>query len=356
MHGIRPARWWREPRGSRRGQRQADRPGSWAEQRGTQRRRLAVSSAFALFALCLGAAAMAVGCGGQGRPSVRQAADRCANEQLSCAQLVELGLTYPYRRERRSYLFIDGAAFPYVRVTRQLLGDSLVAARGEVMTAAALIHTLQASQPRGPLTPVLAYGANANVNALTRKYLSPEEPMHDVIPVIKGRLADYDVTWTPQLVFNGAMPSTLVPSPRTDVSVWTTWLGGAELHRMNATEGVGSLYSAGRLTGARLRSPGPPVNDPMVYVDCRGPLRVGTSTLAVAGVPAEHRRFVPVTAPTALSRVAPTLDWRASPLSLIVDNVRHPAQRQARDQKLAALATPVADPRYRPSIRCRDAS
>jgi len=58
-----------------------------------------------LFAVCLGAVGMAVGCGGQGRASVdAQPADRCANEQLRCAQLVELGLTYPYRRERRSYL------------------------------------------------------------------------------------------------------------------------------------------------------------------------------------------------------------------------------------------------------------
>ena len=60
--------------------------------------------------------------------------------------------------------------------------------------------------------------------------------MHAVIPVIKGRLADYDVTWTPQLVFNGAMPSTLIPSPGTEVS-GTTWVGSAELHHMNATEG-----------------------------------------------------------------------------------------------------------------------
>jgi hypothetical protein len=171
-------------------------------------------------------------------------------------------------------------------------------------------------------------------------------------PVIKGRLADYDVTWTPQLVFNGDMPSTLVPSPGTEVSVWTTWLSSAELGRMNATEGVGSLYSAGHLTGARLRSPGRQVDDPLVYVNCRGPLRVGNSTLAVAGVPAEHRRFLPVDSARALSRVAPTLDWRAGPVSLILDNVRHPARRQARDQKLAGLAARVADPRYRPSIRC----
>jgi hypothetical protein len=306
-----------------------------------------------VFGLCLGAAVLASGCGGQGGASATtQAADRCANQRLSCAQLVELGLSYPYRRERGSYLFIDGAAFPYVRVTRQLLGDSLVLVGRDVTTAAALIRLLHAPQRRGPLTPVLAYGANANVDALTRKYLSPADPVAAVIPVIKGRLADYDVTWTPQLVLNGAMPSTLVPSPGTEVSVWTTWLAGAELRRMNATEGVGSLYSAGRLRGARLRFPGPPVRDPLVYVDCRGPLRIGDETLAVAGVPAKHRRFVALTSAPALGRVAPALEWRTSALSLIIDNVRHPSVRRMRDRRLAALAAPVLDPRYRPTVGC----
>jgi hypothetical protein len=308
-----------------------------------------------VFGVGLGAAVLAAGCSGHGGAPTR-AGDRCANEHLSCAELVELGLTYPYRRERGSYLFVDGAAFPYLRVTRQLLGDSLVSAAGEVMSAAALIRLLHAPRRRGALTPVLAYGANANVDALRRKYLSPTHPMAAVIPVIKGRLADYDVTWTPQLVFNGAMPSTLVASPGTEVSVWTTWLAGAELRRMNATEGVGTLYSAGRLRGAHLRLPGPPVRDPLVYVDCRGPLRIGDETIAVAGVPAAHRRFLARSSAAALDRVAPALDWRASALSLIVDNVRHPSWRRARDRRLAALATPVSDPRYRPSVGCGGAS
>jgi hypothetical protein len=308
-----------------------------------------------VFGVCLGAAVLAAGCGGQGAgPGSTQAANRCAGAQLSCAQLVELGLTYPYRRERGSYLFVNGVAFPYVRVTRQLLGDSLVSAAGDVMTAAALIRLLHAPQRRGPLTPVLAYGANPNVDALTRKYLSPSDPMSAVIPVIKGRLADYDVTWTPQLVVNGAMPSTLTPSPGTEISIWTTWLASAELRRLNATEGVGTQYSVGRLRGARVRFPGPPVHDPLVYVDCRGPLRVGDQTLAVAAVPAQRRRFVPLSSAAALDRVAPTLHWRESALSLIVDNVRHPSARQARDQRLAALAAPVLDPHYRPSAGCGD--
>ena len=305
----------------------------------------------------IGVAAVVAGCAGNaGRSASTQAADRCVGQRVSCAELVELGLTYPYRRERGSYLFVDGAAFPYVRVTRGLLDDSLVSVRGEVMTAAALTRLLGAPSPRGSLTPVLAYGANANVDALTRKYLSAATPMSAVIPVIKGRLSGYDVTWSPQLVFNGAMPSTLTPSPGTVVSVWTTWLGNAELRRMNATEGVGRLYSAGRLRGVRLRVPGPPVRDPLVYEDCRGPLRIGGRTLAVAGVPAQHRRFSALDSSAAMRQVAPALDWPGTAAALIVDNVRNPARRRDRDRTLAGLAAVVPDPHYRPFAACRAGS
>jgi hypothetical protein len=300
---------------------------------------------------------VAAGSGGPtGRSASVRAADRCPGALLGCAQLVELGLTYPYRRERGSYLFVDGAAFPYVRITPRLLGDSLVAVHGDTMTAAALIGLLGVPRPQGGLTPTLAYGANANVDALTRKYEPPTRPMHAVIPVIKGRLSAYDVTWSPQLVFNGAMPSTLVPSPGTLVSTWITWLGARELRRMNATEGVGSLYSVGRLRGVHLRAPGPRIADPLVYEDCRGSLRIGNETPAVAGVPAERRRFPALTSPAALRQVAPTFGWGASATALVVDNVRHPARRRARDRVLATLAAAVPDPHYRPSVTCAHAA
>ena len=308
-------------------------------------------------AACLvvvGVAAATSGEGAQARAATMTAVpNRCPGQVLTCAQLVELGLTYPYRREPGSYLFVGGRAVPYVALTSDLLGNSLVSAHGQTMTAAALLQALRVAPPAGPLTPVLAYGANANVDALRRKYLSPGARFTAVVPVIKGRLPDYDVTWTPQLVSNGAMPATLTPSPGTEVSAWTTWLGIDELRRMNATEGVGTLYSAGRLRGAALRAPGPSVGDPLVYVDCRGPLRVRGRTLAIAAVPAAHRRFAGVSSAEALRRVEPALGWRGTAAALIRDNVRHPARRRARDRALAALATSVSNPHYRPSIPCR---
>ena len=211
------------------------------------------------------------------------------------------------------------------------------------MTVTTLLGVLGVRPPRGPLTPVLAYGANANVDALTRKYVSAAAPVAAVIPVIDGRLSGSDVTWTPQLVFNGAMPSTLTPSPGTEVSVWTTWLGSVELRRMNATEGVGTLYSAGRLRGARLRAPGPSVRDPLVYIDCRGPLRVGERSRSAPSLqravasPGSRR-------PRRSAWSRPRWGWRGPAVALIGDNVRNPAQRRARDRTLARWPHPSPTP------------
>jgi hypothetical protein len=281
------------------------------------------------------------------------ASDSCGGQQLSCEQLVALGLSYPYPREPGSYLFVNGAAYPYAGLSHQSLMDATVRAGGMALSARALLDRLglggQADQVR---TPVIAYGSNANVDALTRKFVTSGFPGQAVIPVIKGTLRNFDVTWSPELAFNGAMPATVVPSPGTSVSIWVTWLDRAELEQMNATEGVGTEYSYGFLSGARLNLPGPTVARPGIYVDCSGALRVHGRVLAVSGVPASQRRFRAVDSSGALSQAAAVLGWRGPVFDLLLDNVRSPALRASRSSSLKALGTQLPEPGYTAASRC----
>jgi hypothetical protein len=216
-----------------------------------------------------------------------------------------------------------------------------------VVTARELLERLgDAGQADVPRVPVIAYGSNANVDALTRKFLNSTFRGEVVIPVIKGTLHGFDVAWSPQFVFNGAMPATIVPSSGTSVSVWITWLDSAELRWMNETEGVGTLYSFGVLGGTRLDAAGPRARRPGLYVDCFGALRVDGETLAVRAVPARHRTFVAVGSADALARVAPLIGWRGSVFDLLLDNVRFPAHSASRSRALKALAIQPAVPGY----------
>ncbi len=160
---------------------------------------------------------------------------------LTCEQLVALGYAYPYAREAGSYLFVNGAAY---RCVDPLNGPPMYApvqVGSKVVTAAKLLKALgRADHIPRRRRPVIGYGSNAAVSALTRKYVAPGVPEPAVIPVTRAWLSDYDGVWSPHLAFNGAMPATIVPPPGTVVEVWITWLDDLELRRMNQTEGVGT--------------------------------------------------------------------------------------------------------------------
>ena len=86
----------------------------------------------------------------------------------SCPDLVYQGLTYPFPRLAGSYLFVDGAAYPYLRVTDHLLGDSTVQLpdRSEIAVGDLLFTAGQI-----PLTPDGTM-VEGDVEAQTRQVLA----------------------------------------------------------------------------------------------------------------------------------------------------------------------------------------
>ena len=277
----------------------------------------------------------------------------CAPATLTCEELVALGYAYPYTREPGSYLFINGAAYPYVELSSDPLAHGSVQVGSTVVAAMKLLDTLGlADRITRPRTPVIGYGSNATVSALTRKYVAPGLREPAVIPVTRALLRDYDVVWSPHLVFNGAMPSTIVPSRGTVVEVWITWLDERELKRMHDTEGVGTLYSYGALPLSRLASEVPLSEPPHVYVDCYGALALDGIVQAVGRVPAKRRRFPAVDSEQAMRGVAPYIGWTGSVFALLLDNVQFPYRRAVRTQTLATLGLFIEDPGYQVECPC----
>ncbi len=281
----------------------------------------------------------------------------CAPSTLTCEELVALGYAYPYAREPGSYLFINGAAYPYVELSNDLLAHGSVRVGSTVVTTMKLLQTLGlADRITRRRTPVIGYGSNATVSALTRKYVAPSVTEPAVIPVTRARLRDYDVVWSPHLVFNGAMPATIVRSRGTVVEVWITWLDDLELKRMHDSEGVGTLYSYGTLSPSRLVSEVHLSEPPHVYVDCFGALALDGVVQAVGRVPAKRRRFSAVDSEQAMQGVAPYIGWTDSVFALLLDNVQSPARRAERTQTLAALGRFIDDPGYHAECPCGAAS
>jgi len=97
--------------------------------------------------------------------------------------------------------------------------------------------------------PVLAAGSNQSPEQLARKYA--DLPDIGPIPVIRGRLGDFDVVYAAHLAGYGSMPATFQKSPGTIVSVFVAWFTDPQLQRMHETEGN---YSYDRLTDVWLET------------------------------------------------------------------------------------------------------
>ncbi|MBI2585714.1 MAG: hypothetical protein HYW28_07550 [Rhodospirillales bacterium] len=135
--------------------------------------------------------------------------------------------------------------------------------------------------------PMLALGSNQSPHQLIRKFkdrdLGP-------IPVVRGRLHDFDVVYSAHVSRYGAIPATLLPCPGTRVTLFVTWLDAAQEKHMHETEG--HAYWFGRLDGITLTMEiGGELTSAFVYVGRRGALARNGAPVALAPVKAENRMW-----------------------------------------------------------------
>ena len=135
--------------------------------------------------------------------------------------------------------------------------------------------------------PVLAVGSNQSPEQLIRKFngsnLGP-------IPVIRARLKDFDIVYSPHVASYGSIPATLRHSPGTRVTLFVNWLTPAQVVHMHETEIPAGNYHFGKLDAIELRlDVGPAMTSAYVYSSRRGSLTRDGLPIALAAVRAENR-------------------------------------------------------------------
>lgn len=219
------------------------------------------------------------------------------------AETIALGLSYPYERESGSYLFVNGEAYPYEYIGKDPLVDSSLRVGGKVIQVDTFLkdtvrgkNSLRA-QPMNTRTPIIAYGSNAAVSALKRKFMSEKFARGwAVIPVLKGTIKDFEVIHAAHFVpVNGSFPAGIQYRSGAESEVWITFLDDVEMERMHASEGIDSdspesWYSYGKLENVKIQLNGwRSLTSAFVYVDNYGALKVNDKTAALAKVPASAR-------------------------------------------------------------------
>jgi hypothetical protein len=173
------------------------------------------------------------------------------------AAILKRALAYPYATPGRSYLYLDGRA-------REL------PAEGPDLSAR---------------TPLLSYGANAAPAALARKLGAlPGVEM----PVLRGKLEDFDVVYSAHVSPYGAVPATLLESPGTTAPTFVIYPTEKQRALLTASE---PNYDLVELNGMG------------VYRSKHGPLSIDGSPVALAAVRSEGRTLPELDEPTVLEHV-----------------------------------------------------
>ena len=135
--------------------------------------------------------------------------------------------------------------------------------------------------------PVLAVGSNQSPEQLIRKF---NESDLGPIPVIRARLKDFDIVYSPHVASYGSIPATLRHSPGTRVTLFVNWLTPAQIARMHETELPTGNYHFGKLDAIELQLDfGPAMTSAFVYSSRRGSLTRNGFPVALAAVRAENR-------------------------------------------------------------------
>jgi hypothetical protein len=168
---------------------------------------------------------------------------------------------------------------------------------------------------------LLAYGANASPEALTRKLAHlPPRP----IAVLRVALHGWDVVYSAHVTRYGAVPAAVVASPATAASVHLVFPDDEQLAALAATEGQNyRLEQLADFTAelADIRGQGPREID--AFISVHGPLLLDGSPVALAAIPARDRVFTELSMPEMLDRVRAAIHPELSLTEFVLHHVEH---------------------------------
>lgn len=165
---------------------------------------------------------------------------------------------------------------------------------------------------------LLAYGANASPEALTRKLAHlPPRP----IPVLRVSLSGWDVVYSAHVTRYGAVPAAVVASPGTVASVHLVFPDDEQLAALAATEGRN--YRLEQLVDftAELEIGGEGPAEIDAFISVHGPLLVDGTPVALAAIPARDRVFPELTTPEMIDRVRAALTPDLTVLEFVLRQV-----------------------------------
>jgi hypothetical protein len=248
---------------------------------------------------------------------------------------------YPYDAPQTSFLLDDRGCWELVGMRPGgSVGEALAGARVR-QPASGDERDLAELDPvgLGDRTAVLAFGANRTAEALERKRSHPGFPAETPILVLRATLGGLDVVYSAHLSPYGSVGAALQRSPGTSTEVCVTLLTDAQVAALAETE---PNYALADLLDLDLELEGCARLDRVrSYVSRHGCLVLDGSEVALAAIPARHRRLTALTEPAVLGAVARRLGHRGDVDDFILENVNDPERAADRTRELRRDARPL---------------
>lgn len=257
---------------------------------------------------------------------------------LSSESLVGLrkAKTYPYEIAESSFAFVAGATLPLVEVHLESPLESKVLDEGRVcrLSASARARGLPPEKAEAPPMLLLAYGSNASVEGLSRKFQQHKEV--SVLPVARAHLQDFDIVYSSHISPYGAIPAALQFCEGARATVHVLIATQAQRQILRETE---PNYILAELAQLDLSLElGPRIDKTAAYLTRHGMLTLDGTELALASVTTDNRTFPAITEPEALEVArditAPDLDID----DFILENISDEDLSRARTEKLKLTA------------------
>ena len=133
--------------------------------------------------------------------------------------------------------------------------------------------------------PIIGYGSNACPAQIMQKFNNKDEK----IPILRGRLKNYDIIYSAKSTTYGSIPATIIESKGTIVEVWIQLLTKKQLEHMTKTE---SNYYLVKIDKKIEIENGEIISPAYAYIHKSGAFSINKQPIALADIPAFKRKFL----------------------------------------------------------------
>jgi hypothetical protein len=250
--------------------------------------------------------------------------------------------SYPYDVQQSCFALISRKTVQLLAVDLESPLDSPVLDRNGARSLRSYAKSQGVELQDMPTVPVLAYGSNASIAGLRRKFAG--EIDSTVIPVAHARLTDFDIVYSSHISPYGAIPAALQYCPKAIANVQILFVTEAQRRILCATE---PNYLYAELMDLDLRIGDVKVTTVSSFLTRHGMLSRAGTEVALASSVVEGRRFPAKTEEQAL-RMARDMTAPDTNLdAFVLQNVADVILCRARTNELKATARAFEYPFWR---------